>query len=85
MTKSKDGKDLIVKAKEMLAERIGVEPDDISNEDTFLDSLHMSPAELSDFVDTLKVLEIDTSQFDITEIISFNDLVEQISSKELIE
>ena len=36
--------------KEVLATQIGVEPDDIHEEDLLSEDLHMSPTDLSDFV-----------------------------------
>ncbi len=81
-TKSKD---LTSQVKEVLAQKIGVEPDDITGEDSFLEDLHMSPTDLSDFISALNVLDIDTSQIDLTDLNTLNDLIDLLSSKELIE
>lgn len=70
--------------KEILAEQIGVEPDDINNEDAFLDDLHMSATDLSDFIENLNKNNIDASNIEITEIKTVNDLIEALSSEELL-
>ncbi len=71
--------------KNLLAEQIGVEPDDIKGEDTFADDLHMTATNLSDFVESLSTKGIDTTNIDLTEITTVEDLIELLSSQEPIE
>ena len=81
----KKSTDLNTQVKKILAEKIGVEGDDINDNDSFTDDLHMSPTDLADFVNALKILEIDTSQIVLTDLFTVNDLIDQLSSKEIIE
>ena len=67
----------------LLAERIGVEPEDIDEDDAFLTDLHMNPAELSDFVHSLTSLDLDISRLDLTEIETVADLLEALGVVEL--
>lgn len=71
--------------KEVLAEKIGVEPTDIELEDTFRNDLHMSATNLSDFVKSLEKRKINIEKIDLTQILTVKDLVETIDSNVLLE
>ncbi|MFZ5932499.1 MAG: hypothetical protein ACOYT7_00205 [Patescibacteria group bacterium] len=66
-----------------LAEHIGVESEDISEEDFFLDDLHMNPTEISDFVHSLEGLGFDISKLNLVEIESVGDLLEALGASEV--
>ena len=66
----------------ILAESIGVDTEDISVEDTFVDDLHMSAADLTDFATILRNEGIDISFEDLTDLETVSDLVETTSLKE---
>lgn len=67
----------------LLAEHIGVEPEDVSEEDFLLEDLHMNPGELSDFVHSLGNLKIDTSKLETGSIETVADLLEALGTVEL--
>lgn len=67
--------------KRHLAETIGVDVDDIKDEDTFLEDLHMSPAEFSDFLASLEKFKIDPSAPDIANANCVVELIEAVSSQ----
>lgn len=69
--------------KKLLAEQIGVEPDDIGEEDFLIEDLHMSPADLTDFVEKLEASGFPTHGLDLTEIETVEDLLEKLSSEEI--
>lgn len=71
--------------KKLLAEHIGVEPEDINETDSLTEDLHMSSADLSDFVSSLEVKGIDTTPLDLPNIETVGDLIEALTSEELIE
>lgn len=71
--------------KKLLAEHIGVEPQDIDDNDTFSEDLHMRASDLSDFISILEDNGLETKNLDLTTIETVNDLIESISSEELIE
>ena len=74
-----DKKSQIIK---LLAEQIGVEPEDIDEEDAFLTDLHMNPPELSDFVHSLTSLDLDVSHLNLTEIETVVELLEALGAAE---
>lgn len=77
-------KDIQGIVKKVLAEQIGVDPEDIKDEDVFSDDLHMTAANLSDFIETLKIRKIDVTKVDLTEITTVEELIEILSSQEPI-
>jgi len=82
MNKPDEGNKLRSVIAKSLAEHIGVEADDIKDDDFFFDDLHMNPTELSDFVHELETLSIDTTKIDMEELETFEDLLDQISQGE---
>lgn len=69
--------------KEVLATQIGVEPDDIDEEDLLSEDLHMSPTDLSDFVGSLATSGLDTKDLELTKIETVSDVIEGLSSLDL--
>ena len=69
--------------KEVLATQIGVEPDDIDEEDMLSDDLHMSPTDVSDFVGSLTTKGLDTKDLELTKIETVSDIIEGLSSIDL--
>jgi acyl carrier protein len=70
------------KVKTYLAEYLGTEPEDINDEDSFSEQLHMRPSDISDFFTTLEGKGVDTSLLNIEETQTVSDLIEFISSEE---
>ena len=75
-----DKKSQIIKR---LAEHIGVEPEDIDEDDAFLTDLHMNPMEMSDFVHSLTSLDLDVSHLNLAEIENIADLLEVLGAVEI--
>lgn len=69
--------------KEVLATQIGVEPDDINEEDLLGEDLHMSPADVSDFVSNLTTKGFDAKDLELTSIETVADVVDGLSSLDL--
>lgn len=65
--------------KSLLAEHIGVEAEDIKDEDSFSIDLHMGPAELVDFSENLKKMGLDMSQIDFSTTETVGELLEALS------
>jgi acyl carrier protein len=63
-----------------LAEEIGVELDDIKEEDTFSDDLHMSPSEFSDFLSDLNIEGVEIAGLDIDSTSSVGELIEAVTT-----
>ena len=79
---NKDIKDQIIKS---LSDHLGVEPEDIKEEDSFEDELHMRASDLSDFMSTLQDLGINTEEVDLTEIETVGDLINSLGGESLIQ
>lgn len=74
-----DKKSQIIKK---LAEHIGVEPEDINEDDAFQTDLHMNPIELSDFIHSLTSLDIDINRLNLIEIETVSDLLKALGTVE---
>lgn len=70
--------DIKIKVKRILSEYLGIEPDDISEEDSLIGDLHMKPSDLTDFLEILETEGINTSSLDLTEIETFAELIEEL-------
>ncbi|MGD8744339.1 MAG: transcription antitermination factor NusB [Candidatus Woesebacteria bacterium] len=80
--KSMDESDKVNTAKkiiELLSQHIGVEPEDIDKEDSFIEDLSISTSELSDFLHTLEQNGYNTTDINIAEIQTVEELIERIS------
>lgn len=71
--------------KELLAQHLGVEPEDINDEDSLADDLHMSAPELVDFMESLREEGINTSSLDLPNLETVGDLVESLISEGYLE
>jgi acyl carrier protein len=65
------------KITKLLADFLGVEPSDITDDDSLIEDLHMTPSDLSDFSELLAKSGFDTSTLDLTEIETVSDLYEK--------
>ncbi len=65
-----------------LANFLGVDLEDIEDESSFTDDLHMKASDLTDFIEILKRMDMDTSSIDLGEIENFSDLVEALTAHE---
>jgi acyl carrier protein len=71
--------DLSSKIKKLLVDQLGLELTDVEDEDSLIEDLHMTPSDISDFMEILKSNGFDTSKLDFTEIETFGDLYEKLS------
>ncbi len=77
---NKDIKKLIV---EELAKYLGVDIEDINEDDSFSSDLHMKASDLVDFMQILEIKGIDTSNIELTNIDTVADLVEILKEEML--
>lgn len=75
---NKEEQTLQKKIKKILAELLGVEPEDINNFDSFKEDLHMGPVDLIDFLQSLKEIGLDSERIDFSEVETLEDLYELI-------
>ncbi len=72
MNKEEDKQKRLIKR--LISERLGVEPDDINDDDSFKEDLHMDPIVLTDFTLNLAKNGFDVEALDFSEIDSLDDL-----------
>lgn len=65
--------------KGLLANYLGLEVNDIEDELSLTEDLHMTPADLTDFMEILNSNGFDTSKLDFNEIDTFLDLNEKLN------
>lgn len=68
--------------KKRLSEYLGVDTEDISEEDFLKDDLHMNSAEISDFLHILDGAGLNINLANISAIESVGDLIEMVSENE---
>lgn len=67
------------KVKRELADFLGVSMEDIEDETTLTEDLHMKASDLTDFMEILNVAGFDTSKIDLMEVETFSELVEALT------
>lgn len=65
--------------KHELANYLGVEPEDIEDDSILTEDLHMKATDLTDFMEVLTRMNLDTANVDLTQIETFLDLVEALT------
>jgi len=71
--------------KELLAQYLGVETEDIDDDDSLVDDLHVRTTDLVDFVESLGDKGLNTSSLDLTKIDTVAELIESLISEEYLE
>jgi acyl carrier protein len=71
--------------REVLSQFLGTDSEDIADEDSLINDLHIKPTELSDFLKTLEEEGFDTVNVDLTEIDTFEDLTENLTNDEYLD
>jgi len=70
------------KVKEVIAELLGIETEDIENDFSLREDLHMKAMEISELIQKLQDLGVDTEIIDFSEIETVEDLFEALSISE---
>ena len=63
-----------------LANYLGIEPEDIEDDSILTEDLHMKATDMTDFMEILTRMNLDTNGIDLTEIETFLDLVEALTA-----
>ncbi|HTK03499.1 MAG TPA: hypothetical protein VL401_01895 [Alphaproteobacteria bacterium] len=66
------------KIKNLLANHLGIDLEDIEGGSVLTEDLHMTAVDLTDFIEILKT-NFDVSKLNLSEIETFEDLVENLS------
>lgn len=64
--------------KNLLAAQLGIDAEDIHNDDSLVDDLHMNPSDITDFSQSLENEGIDISDLDFTQIDTISDVLEAL-------
>jgi acyl carrier protein len=70
------------KVRKELANQLGVEPEDIEDDSSLTEDLHMKASDITDFSESLANSGFVTSNLDFTEIETFIDLVEALTDRQ---
>ncbi len=65
-----------------LAGFLGIEPDDIEDDYSLTEELHMKASDLTDFMEILNRMGFDTSEINFNESETFLDFIESLTSKQ---
>lgn len=68
--------------KNELANFLGVDLEDIEDESSLEIDLHMKASDLTDFMEILKRMNMDTTSVNLTEIETFSDLIDALTIRE---
>lgn len=77
-----DINDQVIKA---LSDHLGVEPEDINEEDSLEQDLHMRASDFSDFIESLPTKGIEVENIDLTEIETVSDLIDALGGESYSE
>ncbi|QQG41380.1 MAG: hypothetical protein HYV90_04450 [Candidatus Woesebacteria bacterium] len=69
-----------VKIKRELSDFLGIDMEDIEQETSLREDLHMDPTSLTDYLEILSKAGFDTDKVDMAEVETFEDLLESLSS-----
>ncbi len=64
--------------KNILAEYLGIEAEDIHDDDSLVDDLHMNASDITDFTHELEAKGVDISELDFTQIDTVGEMLEAL-------
>ena len=65
-----------------LANFLGIDSEDIEDDFSLTEDLHMKASDLTDFMEILTRMNFNTSDVDLTETETFTDFIENLTSKQ---
>jgi acyl carrier protein len=68
------------KIRQELSDFLGVEAEDIEDETSLSEDLHMKASDLTDFMEILGRMGMDTHSMDLTELETFSDFCEALTA-----
>jgi acyl carrier protein len=76
---NKEDKDIERTIKKALADLMGIEPEDVENDYSLTEDLHMKATDLTDFMEILSKMDFDTNSVDFSEVETFSDLIDSLT------
>ncbi len=74
--------DLKESVKKILAGFLGIEPEDIEDDFSLTEDLHMKASDLTDFMQLLSSKNYDTESVDFSEVETFSELIDSLSQQQ---
>lgn len=72
-------KNSIKKLKQILSDQLGIDPEDVKEDDRLVEDLHMRAPEITDLVEALSNEGFKTTDLELTEIETVTDLYEALN------
>ena len=69
------------KVRDLLGTQLGVEKEDIQEDDSLVEDLHMNAGDITDLIQLLSQNGFETSKINFADIITFQDLVEVLAEE----
>jgi acyl carrier protein len=76
---NKEYNEIKIAIRKLLADFLGIEPDDVEDDFSLTEELHMKATDLTDFMEILSTKGFDTESLDFTEIETFSDLIDELT------
>lgn len=73
---NKEYNDIKESVRKLLSDFLGIEPEDIEEDFSLTEDLHMKPTDLTDFMEILSSKGYDTESADFSEVETFSDLID---------
>ena len=73
---NKEYNDIKESVKKLLSDFLGIEPEDIEEDFSLTEDLHMKPTDLTDFMEILASKNYDIESVDFSEVETFSDLID---------
>ena len=70
------------KVRQELANYLGAEAEDIEDDSSLTQDLNMKASDLADFMEVLNRMDLDTTNIDLTEIETFQELTDALTAHE---
>lgn len=73
--------DIKSSVRKALADFLGIETEDIEDDFSLGEDLHMKPTDITDFMEILAKMNFDTEKLDFSAIETFSDLIDTLTTQ----
>jgi len=79
---NKDYNEIKESVKRLLSDSLGIEPEDIEDDFSLTEDLHMKATDLTDFMQILAQKNFDTESIDFSEVETFSELIDALTQNQ---
>jgi len=79
---NKEYADIAKSVRKLLSDYLGIEPEDVEDDYSLTEDLHMKPTDLTDFCDILSKNSFEVNSLDFNEIETFSELIDELSQQQ---